>query len=185
MGTQLSANSPVLISLVVLLILIICIICGMWFYRLYNTRGFHLTDFERLSKDARSLSQETSFIRKDIESDDSSAPSLKVSNMEYITSAEELECGIRIALSAWEDIMQPDEGDALDEEGGVGGSRIDRKGERMLRQRRRSHGRYVIGLMREKAMEGVERRKELSRGLQAMHLDVLSRYVSPLALSGL
>ncbi|PVH74563.1 hypothetical protein DL98DRAFT_29530 [Cadophora sp. DSE1049] len=176
MGTPIQAyTKSVMFSLIGVLVLIICVLCGMWFYRLYTTRGFHLTDFKRLSKEAGSLAQETSIIRKDIESDDSSDPPLKISNMEYIHAAEEMDCGIRIALSAWEDIMQPDEGDALDEEGGVAGARIDRKGERRLRERRRSHGRYVIGLMRGKAMEGVERRKELSRGLQAMHLEVLSK----------
>ncbi|KAH7418510.1 hypothetical protein BKA64DRAFT_201712 [Cadophora sp. MPI-SDFR-AT-0126] len=176
MGTSVRPyTKPLLFSLIGVLVLIICILFGMWFYRLYTKRGFYLKDFERLSKEARLLAQETSIIRKDIESDDVTDSSLNIVNMQHLNAAEDLDCGIRIALSAWEDIMQPNEGDALDEEGGVGGARIDRKGERRLRERRRSHGRYVIGLMRGKAIEGVERRKELSRELQAMHLEVLSR----------
>ncbi|KAH7360851.1 hypothetical protein BKA65DRAFT_194013 [Rhexocercosporidium sp. MPI-PUGE-AT-0058] len=170
------ANS-VMFSFIGILVFITCVLCGMWFYRLYTTRGFHLTDFEHLSTEARSLGQETSIIRKDIEGDYSSDLSVKMVNMERINAADELDAGIRVALSAWEDIMQPDEGDALDEEEGAGGGKIDRKGERRLRERRKSHGRYVIGLMRGKCFEGVEKRKELSRGLQAMHLEVLSRYV--------
>lgn len=173
---QAYANS-VIFSFIGILVFISCVLCGMWFYRLYTTRGFHLTDFEHLSTEARSLAQETSIIRKDIEGDYSSDLSVKILNMERINAAEELDNGIRVALSAWEDIMQPDEGDTLDEEDGAGGGKIDRKGERRLRERRKSHGRYVIGLMRVKCFEGVEKRKELSRGLQAMHLEVLSRYV--------
>lgn len=84
--------------------------------------------------------------------------------MERVTAAEEFDTGIRIALTAWEDVMQPDEGD---EEMGM----VKGKG----KKERRVHGRYVIGVMRGKAMEGVERRRECSMGLQAVHLEVLSR----------
>ncbi|KAK0124595.1 hypothetical protein ONS95_009544 [Cadophora gregata] len=178
MGASIQGSTrPVLFSIVGILSLIILVLGSIWFYRLYTTRGFHLTDFERLSKEARHLAQETDIIRKDILCDSfTSEESVRIANMEHTKAAEDLDCGIRIALSAWEDIMQPDEGDALDEEAAVGGmGSMGRKVERRLRERRKSHGRYVIGLMRGKAMEGLERRKELSRGLQAMHLEILSR----------
>ncbi|KAL2074296.1 hypothetical protein VTL71DRAFT_8074 [Oculimacula yallundae] len=151
---QAYANS-VIFSFVGVLVFITCVLIGMWFYRLYTTRN----------------------IRKDVESDYSSDLAVKIVNMERVNAAEELDSGIRVALSAWEDIMQPDEGDALDEEDGIGGGKIDRKGERRLRERRKSHGRYVMGLMRGKSFEGVEKRKELTRGLQAMHLEVFSRKI--------
>ncbi|CZT08134.1 uncharacterized protein RAG0_13315 [Rhynchosporium agropyri] len=173
---QAYANS-VIFSFVGVLVFITCVLCGMWIHRLYTTRGFHLADFERLTTEARSLAQETSLIRKDVEGDYSSDLAVKILNMERINAAEELDSGIRVALSAWEDIMQPDEGDALDEEDGVGGGKIDRKGKKKLRERRKSHGRYVMGLMRSKCFEGVERREEFSPGLQAMHLEVLSRKI--------
>lgn len=165
----------VLFSFIGVLAFVACVVCGMWFYRLYSTRGFHLTEFERLSSDACSLAQETSIIRKDVESDYSSDLSVKILNMARVNAADELDAGIRVALSAWEDIMQPDEGDALDEEDGVGGGKLDSKGQRRMRERRKSHGRYVIDLMRGKCVEGVAKRKDLSQGLQAMHLEVLSR----------
>ncbi|KAI9050193.1 hypothetical protein LZ554_006334 [Drepanopeziza brunnea f. sp. 'monogermtubi'] len=167
----------VLFSFLGVLVFVSSIMVGMWVYRLYTTRGFHLADFERLSAEAQRLAQETSIIRRDVESDSSSEPSVRIANMARVDAADEIDAGIRTALCAWEDIMQPGEGGALDEEKGVGGEKLEDQGEGQdqMREKRKSHGRYVIGLMREKCLEGVEKRRDLSPALQTMHLEVLSR----------
>ncbi|KAJ5038426.1 uncharacterized protein L3040_007288 [Drepanopeziza brunnea f. sp. 'multigermtubi'] len=169
----------VLFSFIGVLVFISSVMAGMWVYRLYTTRGFHLADFERLSAEAQRLAQETSTIRRDVESDSSSEPSVRIANVAKVDAADEIDAGIRIALCAWEDIMQPGEGAALDEEKGVGGGKLDSQGEGQgqgqMGEKRKSHGRYVIGLMRGKCLERVEKRRDLSPALQAMHLEVLSR----------
>lgn len=134
MGTPIQAYAkPAIFSFIGILVFILCVLCGMWFYRLYTTRGFHLIDFKNLTTTARALAQETSIICKDVGRDYSSDLSVKILNMERIDIAEDFDAGIRVALTAWKDIMQPDEEDALDEEDGAGGGKIDRKGERRLR----------------------------------------------------
>lgn len=164
-----------LFSIFGLLVLIAMVVCGMWFYRLYNTRGFHLADFEKLSAAAMFLVRETASIRQDIESDYSSDLEARMLNMARINAAEEIDTGIRIALNAWEDIMQPDEGNAHDEEGGIGAGTLDSKGQKKKRERRKSQVRHAIGRMRRKCVQGIEERRDLSPTLQIMHLEVLSR----------
>ncbi|PBP24843.1 hypothetical protein BUE80_DR004201 [Diplocarpon rosae] len=178
MATPLSAYADsVLFSFIGVLAFVTCVLSGVWFHRLYTTRGFHLSDFAALSSHAACLVQETASIRHAVARDDSSDPSIKIRNMARVEAADDIDAEIRAALSAWKDIMQPDEGAALDEEAGAGSGKLDRRGEKRRWARRKSHGRYVIGLMRGKCKAGIERRRDLSQGLQVMHLEVLSRKI--------
>jgi hypothetical protein len=145
---------------------LICVAGGMFGYKLWRTRGFYPKAFKRMSTEARALSLETTTIRREVDQDDTAERAVKIANIEMLGAANEWDTGIRIALAAWDDIMQPDE-DALDVETG--------KVDRLLRKRRKSHGRYVIGLMRTKCMEGIERRKELSPQMHRLHAEVMAR----------
>lgn len=139
---------------------------GMWGYKLWTTRGFYVKDFNRLSAEARELAGETERLGREVKQVDSAEPSVRMSNMEVLAAADEWDTSIRIALGAWDDIMQPSE-DSGDVESG--------NGDRMVKARRKSHRRYVIGLMRRKCTEGIERRKEFGPQLQRIHLEVNSR----------
>jgi hypothetical protein len=145
---------------------LICVAGGMFGYNLWRARRFYLKDFKRMSTEARALSLETTTIRREVDRDDTEERAMKIANIEMLGAANEWDSGIRIALAAWEDIIQPDE-DALDVETG--------KVDRLLRKRRKSHGRYVIGLMRTKCMEGIEMRKELSPQMHRLHAEVIAR----------
>jgi hypothetical protein len=158
--------SSVLFSFTSICAFVSCVALGMWGYKLWTTRGYYVKDFKKLSTEGRTLAGETENIRREVEQDDQAEPSVRISNMEVLAAAGEWDTGIRIALGAWDDIMQPNEG-AGDVESG--------NGDRMIRERRKSHRRYVIGLMRRKCMEGTERRKELGPQLQRIHLGVFSR----------
>ncbi|KAK6585718.1 hypothetical protein PZA11_002445 [Diplocarpon coronariae] len=180
MGNPLSAYAgSVLFSFVGVLAFVTCVLGGMWLHRLYTTRGFHLSEFAALRSQAARLVQETASVWQDVARDSSTDLSVKILHMARVEAADDVDCEIRAALNAWEDIMQPGEGDALalDEEDGVGGGKLDRRGEKRMRAKRKSHGRYVIGLMREKCRAAIERRRDLSQGLQIMQLEVLSRRV--------
>ncbi|CAL3964565.1 unnamed protein product [Diplocarpon coronariae] len=181
MGNPLSAYAgSVLFSFVGVLAFVTCVLGGMWLHRLYTTRGFHLSEFAALRSQAARLVQETASVWQDVARDSSTDLSVKILHMARVEAADDVDCEIRAALNAWEDIMQPGEGDALalDEEDGVGGGKLDRRGEKRMRAKRKSHGRYVIGLMREKCRAAIERRRDLSQGLQIMQLEVLSREMS-------
>jgi hypothetical protein len=161
--------NAVLFSFIGVVAFLICVASGMFGYKLWSTRHFYLKDFERVSTEAKALSLETMRIRRDVNQDENAVLSITIANLEIIGAADEWDTGIRIALAAWDDIMQPGEG-ALDVESG--------KGDKLLKQRRKSHGRYVVGLMRTKCMEGLERRKELSPQMQRLHVEVMSREVN-------
>lgn len=45
----------------------------------------------------------------------------------------------------------------------------------MIKGRRRSHGRWVIGLMRKKCKEGLEKRMAMVKELGAIYNEVMSR----------
>jgi len=133
-----------------------------------------MKDFQRFSEEARRLSKETTRIKMEVDQDDTAEWNVKLVSMEIVTTAIEWDTGIGIALAAWDDIVQPDEG----------GSDIEsQKGDKLVRKRRKCHGRYIIDLMRKQVMEGLERRKELSIQLHRMHKEVMSRYVNSFLLS--
>jgi hypothetical protein len=158
--------NEVFCSFISVVAFLICVAGGMFGYKLWSTRCFYLKVFKRMSTEARALSLETTTIRREVDQDDPAEQATKIANIEMLGAANEWDTGIRIALSAWDDIMQPDE-DALDAETG--------KVDRLLRKRRKSHGRYVIGLMRTKCMEGIERRKQLSPQMHRLHAEVIAR----------
>jgi hypothetical protein len=158
--------NEVFFSFISVVAFLICVAGGMFGYKLWSTRRFYLKDFERMSTEARVLSLETTTIRREVDQDDTAERAVKIANVETLGAANEWDTGIRIALAAWDDIMQPDE-DALDVETG--------KVDRLMRKRRKSHGRYVIGLMKTKCMEGIERRKELSPQMHRLHAEVMAR----------
>lgn len=118
-------------------------------------------------------------MRQDVELDHSALTPTKIRNAELLAAADDVDNGLRIALAAWEDIMDP-----FDEEGkGRKGLDIESKGDKMLKGRRRSHGRWVIRLMKGKCVEGFERRGRMEKELQSMYNEVISRYVSHLTHS--
>ena len=98
---------------------------------------------------------------------------IKLSNMEVIKAADEWDTGLQIALAAWDEIIQPEEGTPDTEDA------ID--GETSIARRKTRHGRYVIGLMRMKCIEGIKKRKDLSHELQRILSDTVSRLVCVLA----
>lgn len=51
------------------------------------------------------------------------------------------------------------------------------KGDRVVIERRRSHGRYVIGLMKARCEEGSEQRQALCPQLLGLELDITSRCI--------
>jgi len=145
---------------------LLCVAMGTWGYKLWTTRGFYVKDFNRLSAEAREFAGETERLGREVEQDHSAELSVRMSNMELLAAADEWDTGICIALGAWEDIMQPHEGS---------GDVESANGDSMVKARRKSHRRHVIGLMRRKCMEGIERRKEFGPQLQRIYLEVNSR----------
>jgi hypothetical protein len=163
-----SYETCVLFALIVVLAFLLCIVAGIWGHYQWSTRGFYLKDFQRFSEKARRLRKETTKIKRDVDQDESAEWNVKLISMELVTAAVEWDTGIQIALAAWDDIMQLDEGHSDIE---------SQKGDTLVRKRRRLHGRYVVNLMRKQVIEGVERRKELSIQLHRRHMEVMSRYV--------
>jgi hypothetical protein len=166
MGSLQEYANEVFFSFISVVAFLICVAGGMFGYKLWSIRRFHLKDFKRMSTEARSLGLETTRIRRDVDQDDTAERAVKIANIEVLGAANEWDTGIHIALAAWDDIMQRDE-DALDVETG--------KVDRLLRKRRKSHGRYVIGLMRTKCREGIKRRKELSPQMHRLHAEAMAR----------
>jgi hypothetical protein len=147
-------ESSVLFSFVGIPAFLLCVAAGIMGHRQWTRRGFYFKDFERLSEEARQLSKESTEIRSDVYRADTPESSFKTANMETVTTATEWDTGIRIALAAWDDIMQPDEGQPSDIE--------SQKGAKL---REKSLGRFIIRLMRNQVLD---RRKELSIQLQQM-----------------
>lgn len=102
-----------------------------------------------------------------MEQDDTAEKSIKIANMDVVKSAFEWDTGIRIALAAWNDNMQPNGGYSSDIE--------SQKGDKLVSQGRKSHGRYIIHFMRNQVLDGIERRQELSVQLQGIHAEIMSR----------
>jgi hypothetical protein len=142
-----------------------CVVIGIWFHKSWATYGFHLADFKKYDTELRRISSETTQIRKDVELDHTADCPTKIRNADLLQAADDCDNGMRIALSAWEDIMEPEEWN-LD---------IESKGDKMIKGRRRSHGRFVIRLMRQKCTQGLEKRKGMEKELQSMYNEVMSR----------
>lgn len=157
------ANS-IFISFIGIVAFLSFVTAGICVHRLWTTRGFYAKDFERLSQEAEALSRGTMRVRKNV---DMFRRSMKRADLRILEQAEEWDNGIRIALGAWQDIMEPRKDIDIEAQ----------KGSRKDRQRRKSHGRYVIEVMRGKVMDGLERRKELTYPLHKMLLAIKSRYV--------
>jgi hypothetical protein len=135
-------------------------LCG---YRAWITRDFHIKDFDKLSTEARALALETQTMNQELSQDNADSQSQsqslqKLASQGLLTAASEWDTGLRAGLAAWHDLMQPDAESA--EESGKG---------------RKSRGRDVVRVMREKCMEGIERRRELSVQLHRMRLAVVAK----------
>lgn len=142
-----------------------CVVVGIWVHKAFATFGFYVADFKKFDSEVRRSSTETTQMKKDVELDHSADCLTKIRNAELLQAADDCDNGMRIALSAWEDIMEPEEWN-LD---------IESKGDKMIKGRRRSHGRFVIKLMRQKCTQGLEKRKGMEKELQAMYNEVMSR----------
>lgn len=136
-----------------------CIAVGVCVYRLWTTRGFYAKDFHRISTEANKLSHITNNIKENVEAH---RKLVRITNLEILDQAEEWDTAIRLALISWQDIMEPRKGIDIEAEGG------NRKDKKM----RKEHGRYVIELMRGKALEALEKRRELTYPLHKMLLAV-------------
>ena len=160
-------ESSVFFAFVGILAFLLCVIAGIIGHRRWITRGYYLKDFEKLSEEARELSNESTKISRDVDQDDTAERSIKIANTEMVKTAVEWDTGIRIALATWNDIMQPDEGQPSFIE--------SQKEDKLVSQSRKSLDRYIIHLMRNQVLDGIERRKGLSVQLQRMHAKVMSR----------
>jgi hypothetical protein len=144
-----------------------CFAHGMWVYQIWATRGFYLKDFEKLSLDGMALRAETVQVRQALGLDITVESSVKFANMELVSVVEEWDTGISVALAAWEDMMHSPERDPDIESG---------REEEMHRKLGRKHRRYIIGIMRMRSIEAIEKSRALSPQLQKMYSDVISRY---------
>ncbi|KAF8854616.1 hypothetical protein BDZ45DRAFT_805662 [Acephala macrosclerotiorum] len=165
-------TTSILFSCVGVLAFATFVVFGIFINRFISTYGFHLNEFKKYDTLARRLSSETTQMRKDVELDYSADCLTKTRNKQLLAQADILDNGIRIALAAWEDITDPED----DSPTGKFGSwklDIESKGDKMIKGRRRSHGRWVIGLMRKKCKEGLEKRMGMVKELGAVYNEVM------------
>jgi hypothetical protein len=168
MGAAGQPTSEILFACSGILSFILLVALSLWCNRLWKLRGYHLNDYRRLMIEARWLHTETIRIKREVE-DDLVDTSVKLKHSAILNAASEWDTGLRIALGAWEDAMQPNSGSR--------GDGNEEKGEKLNDRMARAQGRYIIGLIRTKCLDGVQRRKELSPLLQKIHSEVISRYV--------
>ncbi len=159
----------IVVSLFIGLIALLLITAGLlWSFRWRRNQGFYLKDFERISTDARTLNIETMRVRKDVEWDPTAGPEAKLANFALLNAAGEWDTGLHIALAAWAEAMKADHG-PLDVEAGNGRSRLTFKA-------RKNHREYIISVMRMRCLGGLEQRKDISKGLQRIHQDIIARF---------
>ncbi|CZR54734.1 uncharacterized protein PAC_04618 [Phialocephala subalpina] len=169
-------TTSILFSCVGVLAFATFVVFGIFINRFISTYGFHLNEFKKYDTLARMLSSETTQMRKDVELDHTADCLTKIRNKELLSQADNLDNGIRIALAAWEDITDPED----DSPTGKFGSwklDIESKGDKMIKGRRRSHGRWVIALMRKKCREGLEKRMAMEKELGSVYNEVMSRKI--------
>lgn len=159
-------GTQILLACISVIFLIFCLAGILWGRRLYKLRGYHLRDFRRFVTEARRLSTETSRIRREVEGAEFVDASAKLNYIDVLTAAAEWDIGLKIALAAWEDIMQPAQPDVGNEKGGM--LELDRSS--------RTHRKYFIGLMRGKCQEGLQQRRKLSSQLEEIHTELTSGY---------
>ena len=157
----------VFVAFVGILVFLLCVVIGIIGQRKWARRNFYFEDFERLSEEADELSNESAKFRTYVKQDDTAENSIKIANMVVMKTAVEWDKGIQIALAAWNDNMQQDEGHSSDIE--------SQKEDTLVSQGRKSHDRYIIRFLRNQVLDGLERRQELSVQLQGMHAEILLR----------
>ncbi|RDW84848.1 hypothetical protein BP6252_02438 [Coleophoma cylindrospora] len=158
MTTQEYAGS-VFVSFLGVIAFLSCVAVGVCVRRLWATRGFYAKDFHRISTEASKLSQATNNIRENVEAH---GKLIHITDLDVLEQAEEWDTAIRLALTSWQDIMEPRRGVDIEAAEGM------RKDKKM----RDAHGRYVIDLMRRKAQEALIKRRELTYPLHKMQLAV-------------
>jgi hypothetical protein len=153
-----------------ILSIIACLARGVWLYQLWaRRRGLYIKDFQKLSDEAKSLRVETDQVHRSVVRDDVLDPSVMTACLEIVHAADEYDTGIRIALSAWEDMIRPANRNSDVEVGKQGVMEIRKNLEKR-------HRRYAIGIMRKRCMEGMEKRRSLSLQMQWMLKNVVFRY---------
>ncbi|KUJ13012.1 uncharacterized protein LY89DRAFT_673116 [Mollisia scopiformis] len=167
MNSMQEYTTSIVFSCVGVLAFATCVVFGIWCHKIWLTYGFYVADFKKFDTELRQISSEATQMRKDVELDHTADCLTKVRNAELLSAADDCDNGLRIALCAWEDIMEPEEW-KLD---------IESKGDKMIKGRRRSHGRFVIRLMRQKCIEGLAKRKGMEKELQSMYNEVMSRKI--------
>lgn len=157
-------TTSILFTCVGVLAFATCVVFGIWYHKAWINYGFHVTDFKKFDAELRRTCSETTQMREDVELDHTADCLTKIRNAELLAAADDCDNGLRIALAAWEDIMNPEEWN-LD---------IESKGDSMLKGRR-SQGRFVIKLMRRKCFKGFEKRRRMEKELQSNYNEVMSR----------
>lgn len=143
------------------------VLSALWAYQVYKHRGYHLKHLRKLDKEANDLNDETIKIRGEVDLDVSADNSTKLKNLEMLTSAEEWDTAILTALSAWGDLVE-----ASRRAPGI----VKKSHEKVDIGRKKGYALSIIGIMREKTMEGIERRKALSPQLQSIYADAYARF---------
>ena len=169
------ANAAEILLIIVAIIgLVFCLVAAAWVCRLWTNHSLYLKDFEKLSTQARTLSDKTLEVREDVDRDTTAAKCIKITNQEFVNSADEWDNGIQIALAAWEDyieMQQPGYDDySTDPE-------KQPKTDVQLAKQRKKHAKFMIKFMRAKALEGLKKREELSVQLERIHMAVKTRSV--------
>ncbi|TAQ85905.1 hypothetical protein B7494_g5775 [Chlorociboria aeruginascens] len=172
------------------LALIACIAGGVWAHRLWKRRGLHTYTFKRYSEQACVLREETTKVRRDVEKDafseincpmeqdNDTQLEIRKEKMDVLREAEGWDESVKIALQAWKDALhaKDDEKDLESADGEVEMGKVEsERVEKIARRQREKHGRYVIGVMRLKCMEGLAQRKALSSQLKKMHWEAISK----------
>lgn len=170
MAVSVQSYVVIIPALFIILVIFVCLARGLWVYRLWTRRGFHIKDFEKLSSEAKNLGAETAKVHRSVVEDEALNDSIRKACLEIVNAASEYDTDIRIALAAWEDTIHPagqdsDIENGKEEEAGITGASGGQ------------HRRYVIASMRKRAMEGLDRRRRLSLQMQWMLKNVVSRYV--------
>jgi hypothetical protein len=172
------STNQILFACIGVITFLLCFGLILWAYRHYKLRGFYLNDYRKLILEARSLSAETLRVKREVEHDISADKVTRSKNREIIKTAEDWDNGIRMALTAWEDVMQTatsSSSSPSSKKGPAGDTDDEKDCEANIEAKDAGHGRYIIGIMRAKCIEGIERRKEVSLQMATMVADVRAR----------
>ena len=146
---------------------------GLWVYCLFTKRRQYLKDFERFSNEAKKLCAETGALHRHVVQEVFLEAEIQSACLQVVKAASTYDTGIRIALSAWEDMIQP----AQSESDTKSGKDEEAETRWVPEKRYRSD---VVAVMRKRCIEGIEKRRLLSPQMKWMLANIVSRYVERL-----